>query len=127
MLNSVRVWVVLLALTSFAAGVGAGLYLARPSAPQPGTAEAFEAYRSAFSREFQLDAERSRLFGELLRNYQRDLDAARERVLAASRSELEPELAELGQRYRQWIRDHVLPPEQRATFDARVREWAPIQ
>jgi hypothetical protein len=126
-LNSVRLWVVLLAATSFLAGLSAGMALSRPAPTVERSDEPFHDYRVALTREFELDAERSRLFGELLRNYQRDLDASRERVLAASRSQLEPELAELGLRYRQLIRDHVVPPVRRGDFDTLARRWDPIQ
>ncbi len=126
-LNSVRLWVVLLAATSFLAGLSAGMALSRPVPAAERSDEPFRDYRIAFTREFGLDAERARLFGELLRNYQRDLDALRDRVLATSRNPLEPELAELGLRYRQLIRDHVLPPARRGEFDALARRWEPIQ
>jgi len=125
-MNNVRVWVVLLAITCFAGGLSAGMALARPAvAPAPAD-EPFADYRRALRREFDLDAERDRLFAELLRNYQRDIEASQERVLAASRSQLAPELAELGLRYRQLIRDHVVPPARRIEFDQRVRQWEPI-
>ncbi len=124
-MESVRLWVILLALTCFAAGLSAGMVLARPA--QVASDEPFAEYRRAFQQRFELEPERERLFGELLRNYQRDFDASRERVLAASRSQLEPELAELGLRYRQLIRDHVLPPARREEFDQLAREWVPIR
>ncbi len=126
-MENVRLWVLLLALTCFAAGLSAGMTLARPSATPVRFDEPFAEYRRAFQQRFQLEPERERLFGELLRNYQRDFDASRERVLAASRSQLEPELAELGLRYRQLIRDHVLPPARRDEFDQLAREWVPIR
>lgn len=125
-MNNVRLWIVILAATCFLAGFSAGLATSRPPAAPDRSDEPFHDYRTAFVRQFALDAERERLFAELLRNYQRDLDASRERVLAASRSELEPELAELGLQYRRLIRDHVLPPARRAEFDALTSGWAPI-
>lgn len=126
-MRSVRLWVLLLALTSFLCGLTAGMTVARPARVVTPVDEPFRDYRLAFKRQFGLDAERDRLFGELLRNYQRDLDASHERVLAASRNQLEPELAELGLRYRGLIRDHVLPPHRRVEFDQLARQWTPIQ
>lgn len=126
-MHNVRLWVVLLALTSFLGGLTAGMTVARPARAAAPLDEPFADYRLALKQQFELDPERDRLFGELLRNYQRDLDASRERVLAASRSQLEPELAELGLRYRGLIRDHVLPPDRRAEFDQLARQWNPIQ
>lgn len=126
-MHSVRLWVVLLALTSFLGGLTAGMTVARPAPAAPQIDEPFGDYRLAFRQQFELDPERDRLFGELLRNYQSDLDASRERVLAASRAQLEPELAQLGLRYRGLIRDHVLPPHRRAEFDQLTRQWNPIQ
>jgi hypothetical protein len=126
-MENVRLWVILLALTCFAAGLSAGLGLARPAPAPVRSDEPLAEYRRAFQQRFALEPERERLFGELLRNYQRDLDASRERVLDASRSQLEPELAELGLRYRQLIRDHVLPPARRDEFDQLSRQWVPIR
>jgi len=125
-MNSVRLWIVILAATCFLAGFSAGLATSRPATAPERTDEPFHDYRTAFVRQFGLDAERERLFTELLRNYRRDIDASRERVLAASRTELEPELADLGLQYRQLIRDHVLPPARRAEFDAMTTQWSSI-
>ena len=48
-------------------------------------------------------------------------------MLARSRAQLEPELMQIGLRYQEAIRDHVLPAERRAEFDALAAEWKTIQ
>ncbi|MCC7011326.1 MAG: hypothetical protein IT454_02090 [Planctomycetes bacterium] len=126
-MNNLRLWIALLALTCFAAGVSAGLMLA-PDEPGPARgSQPFDAYREAFVGRFRLSAERQRWFDETLRNYAAAIEDSRARVLARSRPELERELSEIGAVYQGFIRDHVVPPEQRAEFDELCGEWQTIQ
>jgi len=135
--RSVRLWVGLLALVCFLGGISTGLFLAdmgwagtdRADAganERRRTGEPFEEYRLAFVQRFQLDAQRERLFAELLRNYSKEIEDARTGLLRRSQPELETTLSDIGQRYRSFIRDHVLPPDQRGEFDALSEEWQEI-
>lgn len=127
-MNSLRLWVALLALSAFAAGLAAGALVTEARAGEPPRgSEPFADYRLAMVERFGLEPERERLFGELLRNYQQSIDETRERLLAEHRPELERELAEIGARYQAYIRDHVMPPARRAEFDALSAEWRTIQ
>jgi hypothetical protein len=126
-MSNVRVWIALLALTCFAAGLSSGMFLAAQRKQPELSREPFEDYRAAFVERFALEAQRAELFRDLLREYHEELEAARTGVLARSRSELEPQLEQIGVRYAEAIRDHVLPPERRAEFDALKSEWRTIQ
>jgi hypothetical protein len=127
-LQDARVWILLLALVCFAVGVTTGLFLARAGEHAPlSSGGPFEEYRSSFTQRFHLDGRRERLFAELLRNYAKDIEEARTRVLRPNQPELERELVEIGHRYRGLIRDHVLPPEQRAEYDSLEADWQTIQ
>jgi hypothetical protein len=126
-MNNVRLWIVVLALTCFAAGVATGLFSANPRSEPAPAGGPFEDYRAAFVERFELEGKRAELFAQLLREYHEELDTARANVLAKSRSELEPQLEQIGIRYQQAIRDHVLPSERRAEFEALQSEWRTIQ
>ncbi len=120
-MSSLRVWILVLAATCFAAGLGSGVVLGearasrRSSAPAAG--DPCAVYRRLFEATFQLSAERRELFDELMARYEEELADLRQRALAASVSHRSEELAHLGLRYRDHIRNHVLPFEQRARFD----------
>lgn len=126
-MNNVRLWIVLLGLTCFAAGLSTGLMMSPDSGAALRSGEPFEEYRTAVARRFELDAERERLFAELLRNYSQAIEETRTRLLQRSRPELERELAEIGERYQALIRDYVVPPERRGEFDALSETWQAIQ
>jgi uncharacterized membrane protein len=124
--SDARAWIALLALVSFLAGAASGFLVASRPGSAGRTGEAFEDYERAFVARFELAPERARLFREVLRNYHRDLEDVRQRALADSRSEMEPRLIELSLRYRDVIRDHVLPESSRADFDRTVAIWTPV-
>jgi hypothetical protein len=126
-MNQVRLWVVLLCLTCFAAGLSAGTIAAGTGPAVQAPSGPFDAYRTALVARFRLDPERERLFGELLRNYAQAIEAAEERLLQRSRPELERELAEIGALYQGYIRDFVVPPERRAEFVALSGQWQTIE
>jgi hypothetical protein len=118
--NGLRAWIVLLALTAFGAGTGAGVLLSMRLHPRPVDSGPFEDYQRRFAAEFGLSAERTRLLGELLATYSAAIEALEQRQLARGMSELEDELEELGREYHVLIRDHVLLPDQRPEFDRRA-------
>jgi hypothetical protein len=113
-MNSLRAWILLLALVSALCGFAAG----RLSAPRPSLAQTgpFPGYAERMQVSFDLSPERMRLLRSLLTGYDRDLENLKVRNLG----ELRPELVRLGDTYRDWIRDKVLPEERRADFDRMV-------
>jgi hypothetical protein len=122
--NDLRFWVCVLALVCFAVGISTGLLLSGGRArASRGPAAPFDEYRVAFSRRFDLDRDRERLFSELLRNYALEIEAARTRLLSQNQPALDAELVEIGDRYRGLIRDQVLPPSRREEFDTQAGQW----
>ena len=127
-MKNVRLWIALLALMSFLAGLNAGLSIdAKPRRVVAPSSGPFDEYQADFTRRFQLDQARQRLFAELLRNYAKEIEDARTALLRRNQPELDQTLSEIGHRYRGYIRDHVLPPSQRAEFDALAESWQTIQ
>ena len=126
-MKSLRFWIVLLALLSFAAGGAAGTLAAasyfRP-APEAGP---FTQYERDLTATFGLSPERSALLHVLMEDYRRQIDRIQSRHVAESLSAMEPELARIGRSYREQIRDKVLPPGARAHFDdpSLVVSWNP--
>lgn len=117
----------LLALLVFAGGVLAGVLLERRSRGSEAAAGPFDDYRALFMGHFELSPERTRLFGQVLGHYERELEGVRQRALEDSMGTLEPELVRLGLRYRDLIRNHVLAEADRAEFDrlATAASWPP--
>jgi hypothetical protein len=82
-----------------------------------GPARPFEDYQRMFLSEFDVSPERAWLFSQLMRNYDDEIEDLRQTALENSMAELGPELNRLGLRYRDQIRNHVLPEDQRGDFD----------
>ena len=126
-MKSLRLWIVLLALLSFAAGGAAGTLAAahyfRP-APESGP---FTQYERELTATFELSPERAALLHVLMEDYRRQIERIQSRHVADSLSAMEPELARIGRSYRERIRDKVLPPGKRARFDdpSLVVSWNP--
>ena len=120
-MKNLRLWTLLLALVSFGSGLAAGLLVSGRLRPAPPGGAPFEDYHRRFVTSFELSPERSRLLAELLRNYDRELEEVRQRAVASSLSDMEPDLRRLGLRYRGLIRDHVLPAGRREEFDQLAR------
>lgn len=126
-MKSLRLWIVLLALLSFAAGGAAGTLAAasyfRP-APEPGP---FTQYERDLTSTFQLSPERATLLHVLMDDYRRQIERIQSRHVADTLSAMEPELARIGRSYREQIRDKVLPPGKRPQFDdpSLVVSWNP--
>ena len=113
-MNSLRVWIALLAVVSGLAGFAAGRLTATLQAPQ--ATSAFAEYATRMQATFDLEPERMRALGLLLDRYECDLENLKMRNL----NQHQPELVRLGDTYRGWIRDKVLPRERRAEFDSMV-------
>jgi len=119
--KSLRLWILVLAGTAFAAGLGAGVLVgearAARQAPPSGPAEPSAVYRRLLEATFELSPRRRELCAELLARYDEEVEEIRQRALSQSIASLQGELARVGLRYRDAIRDHVLPPGERARFD----------
>lgn len=125
-MSNARPWIAVLATVVFLAGMASGLLIAERARPREISNAPFADFRREFVARFGLDPERERLFADLLRHYGRELDDIRQRHLAASLSAMEDELAAAGLRYRDSIRNHVLPEARRAEFDALAQTWNPV-
>ncbi|MEM7306793.1 MAG: hypothetical protein AAF682_08985 [Planctomycetota bacterium] len=114
-MSSARVWIVILALTSFLAGSAAGLLGAtRVSPPPPAVDRApYADYVALLSRTYELEPERVIRLRRFLENYYRSVDELKSRHMG----EVEDELIAFGETCRRQIRDLVLPEEHRASFD----------
>lgn len=125
-MNPLRAWICVLAGTAFCAGLAGGLYWGeRRAAAGEFSGSHSEAYRRMFEDEFDLSPQRRRLFEELLERYDEELEEIRQRALAQSVSRLEDDLAALGVRYRDAIRNYVLPDDQQQHFDRLVAQTTP--
>ncbi|MFT4708971.1 MAG: hypothetical protein ACI9D0_001165 [Bacteroidia bacterium] len=107
-------WIVLLSLVSGLVGFAAG----ELNDPDPSLANRgrFAAYSDRLTAEFGLSVEREAALRVVLVRYERELEDLKSRLL----STLEPELVQLGDTYRDLIRDKVLPEDQRRAFDELV-------
>lgn len=114
---NLRAWILVLALTCFAAGTGAGLLLALRLRPARPADRPFADYEKLFRQSFELEPERQAAFHDLLRAYERDLERVRREHLAAYRSSMESDLLKLGRDYGELVRDLVLPASQRERYD----------
>jgi hypothetical protein len=108
--RQLRLWILLLALVSFLAGLASGIGFERRRDEPTG---AFAYYRERLARDFDLTPARERGLALLLENYERELERLETRGL----EDLEPELVAVGERYQSWIRQLVIPPSQWERFD----------
>jgi len=117
-MNNLRLWIVLLACSAFGAGLGIGWFASsKIQARDQRESGPFENFQRRFGRTFKLTAERERLLGELLANYQRDIEGLEKAQLDSGRADLEKQLVKLGLTYQDLIRNSVLPPDQRSEYD----------
>lgn len=112
-MKELRLWISLLALVSFLAGGAGGVLVADEILPPPPERGPFADYADHLVAQYDLGPERADYLRLLLREYHRDLEAVRARQLEA----IETDLVATGDQYQSYIRDYVLPPDQRARFD----------
>lgn len=115
MLQSERLWILLLALTAFLAGAAGGILVGRQMAP---TVEAghFSDFEVRFASAFSLDDQARRDLRYILDRYHAEVEA----LEAGEAWRLADELEEIGLRWRERIRTWILSPDQRADFDRLV-------
>ena len=109
-IGSERFWVLVLGLTLFGAGFAAGMLVQLRRTPET---RPFAAYEAEMTRAFGLDAERVRNLRYILQHYQDEIEALKERNLAA----LDPQLVKLGLDHRNLVREKVVPPHYLQQFD----------
>lgn len=124
-MNDLRVWIVALALTAFGVGVAAGLLLAEKRNPRSLQPVPFSDYQQLLTSTFSLPPSRRQALAQVMGLYAREIETMRQRYLAKAGSDMERELVDKGLRYRDLIRNHVLPPAQRERFD-RLTEGVPV-
>jgi hypothetical protein len=122
-MTSLRLWIGLLALVSFTAGVASGMMLSARNTPPPRWGELAD-YETMLVDHFQLSPERARCLRALLQEYERDfvrvVRSQRENEYIASHG---AELGAKSQEYERLIKEKVLPPSRREEF---ARLCAPI-
>ncbi len=118
-MSDARPWILAATATAFLAGAVAGVvYTRRAEAPAP---SGWAAYAERLARDFELSPERRSALRFILDEYATEVTNRRRFHEARIEAEIEPELRELAARYDGYIRDSVLPPQQRARFDERSR------
>ncbi|MDP6989889.1 MAG: hypothetical protein QF903_10460 [Planctomycetota bacterium] len=116
-MNSIRLWILLLAATSFLGGLAAGALMAERAGAGGEAAGAFPDYHELLVRRFDLGAERERELRHILALYQEAIEETTDRHMAELMSGMEPELAQRGRHYRDLIRNHLLEAGDRVAFD----------
>lgn len=121
-MTSLRLWVSILALTTFLAGLACGPFVMAWIVPPPRVTPngSFAEYERMLVRQFQLAPERREPLRAILDQYRRDLESIKDRHMADYMSAMESELSDLGRTCREEIRDNVLPEAQRVEFDRLV-------
>lgn len=123
-MNGLRLWITILALVSFLAGVAAGLVAGEYSRKAPPDESFFGDFEREFVEHFELDAERQSHLTELLRLHRAEIEEIKHRHTAELTAQMEEEFRTKGLEYRSLIRDHLLPEEQRAEFDSELATYA---
>ncbi len=116
-MTNLKLWIAILALISFAAGAGSGIWITARTLKNEAPAGAFGDYEELLARRFSLSPDRRRCLHAVLDAYRRDIDEIKDRHAAESMSAMEPELRERGQYYRGLLQQKVLPESQRAEFE----------
>lgn len=118
-MTSLRGWILILALTSAAAGAGGGFLLATWLHPRvdPAPSGAFPDYEELMARTFRLSDARREVLRIVLESYRADVERIKDGRMADYMVSIEPDLRRVGDTYRDMIRDRVLPESQRADFD----------
>jgi len=109
-MRSERLWVLVFALTTFFAGLAAGVLL---SSRRDREERPLGAYEQRMVEAFNLDEEGVRNLRWILRDYQEKIDDLKESNIAA----LDGELVKIGRSHRELIRNKVVPEHHRQQFD----------
>jgi hypothetical protein len=116
--NSPRLWILLLALVSFLAGVAAGLVGSEYAGTEDVPERAFGDFERRFADEFDLDDVSRSFLAELLARYTLEIERIETRYTAEAHDQMEPELREAGEKLRIGVHDKLLVSDsQRSRFD----------
>lgn len=128
-MTSLRLWVSILALTAFLAGLACGPFVSAWFIPPTRAAESgpFADYERKLVETFHLAPERREPLHVILEQYRRDIEGIKDQHMADYMTSMEPALREKGLQCREVIRDKVLPESQRSEFDRLVSGLPPIQ
>ena len=111
-MNSERFWVLVLAATTFFAGLAAGLLLSYRLHPAQ-QERPFGAYEAQMVAAFDLDEERARNLRWILDAYREKIEGLKERNIAA----LDSELVKIGHDSRELIKTYVIPDHHLRQFN----------
>jgi len=114
-MSSERFWVLVLALTSFCAGLAGGVLVSSWREAERGQ-RPFGNYEARMIETFDLDEERVRNLRYILQEYQDEIDALKVKNLAS----LDDQLVKIGRDHRELIRTWVVPERHRQEYD----HWA---
>lgn len=118
-MTNLRLWVALLALTTFLAGLACGPFVSAWILP-PNTARdqgPFPDYEMRLIETFHLGPERRGPLRAFLTEYRDQVERTKDLHMADYMSSMEAELREHGVALRERIRDKVLPESARSEFD----------
>ena len=116
-MTSVRLWILILSLVSFASGTAIGLLMGGGLREPTVTPGPFADYQGMLVTEFDLSPERSRALGGILWSYHNAVEDLEAEHMSEYMLAIRRDLQELAARYETMIRDHVLPERQRGRFD----------
>ena len=119
-MKNTRLWIVTLAIMSFLAGTAAGVLGVRAGASEFDRGR-FAAYGDWVITEFDLSRERAGHLRVILREFDSKISKIERGHRAEYYAALESELRPIGIEYNRYVRDKVLPPDQRGNFDALAR------
>jgi len=111
------VWIITLAVMSFLAGVAAGVLGVRADAADPDRGR-FAVYGDRVIDAFDLSRQRAGHLRVILREFDSKISKIERSHRAEYYTSLESELRPIGIEYNHYVRDKVLPPDQRAVFDS---------
>jgi len=109
-------WVIVFGVTTFCAGLAAGVLFSFQRHPARETGP-FPAYEERMVETFDLDEEHVRNLRYILQDYQEKIDALKERNI----NELDPDLVKIGRDHRELVRTWVVPEHRRQEFDLWAR------
>lgn len=118
-MTNLRLWVGVLALTAFLAGLACAPFVSSWLLPARTASDAtpFPDYERMLVDTFHLGPERREPLRALLAEYRMEIERIKDRHMADYMSAMEPDLREKGLRYRDLIRNKVLPEPLRPEFD----------
>lgn len=120
-MNSLRLWILILASVAFLAGFAGGVLGAERLLPARVEGGPFQDYRERLAQEFQLDEVQERDLRHVMERYHSDLEKLKNEAV----EEFEDRRVDLGRACHERILKYVLTEEQRARFASMSAGHAP--